>query len=229
MKKRNTVAVCASGLVLVLALSGVVAATAQSNKGNVAGTSGLTGTIQMDGQTYVYSDGGWLTQADYHAKHLNDKVPAMWGVDEFATWMEQQHAENQKLADSGDVSFSYKPNGENGDSELRAWTQADVDMQYAQWQEQLKQMKEGYQYTKPIILDDGAILAGCMSPDVGESVSTPGSTVITLPDGSTVELGVFDTAKEATEAVKQYLQQQVTDGKLTQLQADTILKIGAVE
>ncbi|MEG2678334.1 MAG: hypothetical protein RR949_00255 [Oscillospiraceae bacterium] len=229
MKKRKTVAICASGLVLALALSGVVAVAAQSKKGNEADTSGLTGTMQMDGQSYVYSDGGWLTQVDYQAKHPNDKASVMWGVDEFATWMEQQRAENQKLADSGDVSFYYKTSGENSDGALRAWTQADVDTQYAQWQEQLKQMQQGYQYTKPITLDNGAVLAGCMSPDVGESVSTPGSTVITLPDGSTVDLGTFDTAKEATEAVKQYLQQQVADGKLTQLQADTTLKNGAVE
>lgn len=67
-----------------------------------------------------------------------DSQLEFWKVDEFESWMEQQHEENQRLADSHDKSFYGK--GANGDYYCREWTQADVDALYNQWQEQLSLM-----------------------------------------------------------------------------------------
>ncbi len=67
-----------------------------------------------------------------------DSQLEFWKVDEFESWMEQQHKENQRLADSHDKSFYGK--GANGDYYCREWTQADVDALYNQWQEQLSLM-----------------------------------------------------------------------------------------
>lgn len=236
MKKRKAVAICASCLVLTLALSSVAAVAAQNNNGranpaniNAAELGTLTGTMQMDGQSWVYRDGSWSTEQEYQPAHPNgDSSCEFWNVDEFAAWVEQQRTENQKLADSSDMSFYYKPAGKNSDGAFRAWTQDDVNAQYAQWQEQLKQMEQGYQYTKPIILDNGAFLAGTFEPNP-ESATALGSTVITLPDNSEIDLGHFDTANQATNAVKEHLDQQVKAGKLTQSEANQIVKNGSIE
>ena len=59
--------------------------------------------------------------------------------------------------------------------------------------------------------------------------SAPGSTLITLPDGSTVDLGHFDTADAATKAVQEYLEQQVSSGNMTQAEADNLLDNGSIE
>lgn len=158
-----------------------------------------------------------------------DSQLEFWKVDEFESWMEQQHEENQRLADSHDKSFYGK--GANGDYYCREWTQADVDALYNQWQEQLSLMEQGYHFTKEITLPDGGLLAGAFDPETwnAKPCVSPGSTIITMPDKSTVDLGHFDTAAEARRAVEQYLTQKVKDGLLTQAEADKILANGATE
>lgn len=151
-----------------------------------------------------------------------------WDIDEFEIWMEQQHEENQRLADSHDKSFYDKD--ANGDYYCREWTQEDVDMLYNQWQEQLALMKEGYQFTKQIPFDDDGVISGVFGPEANDPpVSAHGATIITLPNGSTVDLGQFDTTDEAKQAVEEYLSQQVKAGTFTQSEADNILIHGAVE
>ncbi len=151
-----------------------------------------------------------------------------WSIDEFELWMEQQHEENQRLADSHDKSFYDKD--VNGDYYCREWTQEDVDALYTEWQEQLELMKQGYQFTKSIPYSIDGVISGVFGPEANDSpVSAPGATIITLPDGSMVDLGHFDTADEATQAVEQYLTQQVKAGILTQDEADKIFEHGAIE
>jgi hypothetical protein len=151
-----------------------------------------------------------------------------WQADEFEIWMEQQHEENQRLADNHDKSFYDKD--ANGDYYCREWTQEDVDTLYDQWHEQLVLMKEGYQFTKQIPFDDDGVISGVFGPEANDPpVSAHGATIITLPNNSTVDLGHFDTADEAKHAVEEYLSQQVEAGTLTQSEADNILIHGVVE
>lgn len=86
-----------------------------------------------------------------------------WNVDEFETWMDLQREINQQLADNHEQSYYEKDT--NGDYYPREWTQEDVDRLYAEWQEHLELMKQGYQFTKPFICDDGAWLAGAFLPE----------------------------------------------------------------
>ena len=92
-------------------------------------------------------------------------------------------------------------------------------------------MEQGYHFTKEITLPDGGFLAGAFDPETWNAKPgvSPGSTIITMPDKSTVDLGHFDTAEEATQAVKKYLAQQVKAELLTQAEADKILSNAAVE
>jgi hypothetical protein len=149
-----------------------------------------------------------------------------WEIKEYEKWMKQQHAENQKLADSGDKSFYEKD--ADGDYVCRKWTQKDVDDLYAEWQEQLDLMKQGYRFTKPIINSENGSLVGVFDSESSPTTAA-GSTIVTMPDGSTVNLGQFETVEEAKKAVEEYLKQQVTKGVLTQREADTILANGSVE
>lgn len=152
-----------------------------------------------------------------------------WEIDEFEDWMEQQRDQIQKLADNKDKSFYYKD--DNGSYVCREWTQEDVDSLYEDWQEQLALMKEGYHFTKSMELSNGGIISGAFNPETwnAEPASAPGSTIITLPDGSTVDLGHFDTADAATKAVQEYLEQQVLLGNMTQADADDLLNSSSVE
>ena len=152
-----------------------------------------------------------------------------WEIDEFEDWMEQQRDQIQKLADNKDKSFYYKD--DNGSYVCREWTQEDVDSLYEGWQEQLALMKEGYHFTKSMELSNGGIISGAFDPETwnAEPASAPGSTIITLPDGSTVDLGHFDTADAATKAVQEYLEQQVSSGNISQEEADNLLNDGSVE
>ena len=135
---------------------------------------------------------------------------------------------NQRLADNHEKSFYDK--GANGGYYCREWTQEDVDTLYGQWQEQLALMKEGYRFTKQIPFDDECGISGVFGPEADEPpVSASGATIITLPNGSRVDLGHFDTTDEAKHAVEVYLSQQVEAGTLTQSEADNILIHGAVD
>jgi hypothetical protein len=89
--------------------------------------------------------------------------PEFWQADEFESWMEQERAYYQQLADNGEKSFWYK----NADDVYvcREWTQADVDALYATWKEQLDLMRQGYQFTKPIEATDGGLLVGGFQPE----------------------------------------------------------------
>ena len=152
-----------------------------------------------------------------------------WEIDEFEDWMEQQRDQIQKLADNKDKSFYYKD--DNGSYMCREWTQEDVDRLYEGWQEQLALMKEGDHFTKSMELSNGGIISGAFDSETwnAEPASAPGSTIITLPDGSTVDLGHFDTADAAIKAVQEYLEQQVSSGNISQEEADNLLNNGSVE
>ena len=128
-----------------------------------------------------------------------------------------------------DKSFYYKD--DNGSYVCREWTQEDVDSLYEGWQDQLALMKEGYHFTKSMELSNGGIISGAFDPETwnAEPASAPGSTIITLPDGSTVDLGHFDTADAATKAVQEYLEQQVSSGNISQEEADDLLNNGSTE
>jgi len=141
-----------------------------ANKGNV-------GTNVSDG--YVVED----------MPGENNSTLEFWEIVEFEDWMEQQRAENQKLADSGDKSF-YEKNAD-GNYICREWTQKDVDALYAEWQEQLALMKQGYRFTKSIVFSDGSMIVGVFDPETRNELpqTAPGSTIITLPNGSMVDLG----------------------------------------
>ena len=143
--------------------------------------------------------------------------------------MEQQRDQIQKLADNKDKSFYYKD--DNGSYVCREWTQEDVDSLYENWQDQLALMKEGYHFTKSMELSDGSIISGAFDPETWNAApaSAHGSTIITLPDGSIVDLGHFDTADAATKAVQEYLEQQVLLGNISQEEADNLLNNGSVE
>lgn len=181
-------------------------------------------TSSLNAKNVNPSDGGNLVPGDRDSRKIK-----FWEIDEYKDWMKQQYSENQKLADSGDKSFYEKD--AHGTYVCREWTQEDVDVLYAQWQEQLALMKQGYRFTKDIILPDGGALTGVFDPETWNAnpSTAPGSIVITLPNGSTVELGPFDTSKEAAGAVEKYLKQQVAEGKLTQQEADAIWLHGAKE
>lgn len=175
----------------------------------------LAGTL--DGINYIYTDDGgntWMSEAEYQEKnpYVVDELE-FWEIDEFEAWMEQQKTQYQALVDDG----------------APGWTQKDVDELYAVWRNQLDQMKMGYEYMKSIELSDGHTLVGAFEPDTTGVSTSPSSTVITMPDGTTVNLGSFDTPEKAEAAVKKYLDEQVKAGVITQQEAGEILQNSAKE
>ena len=183
---------------------------------------------ELCGQYQLISNANDVVQDALSGGECSDPLE-FWEISEYENWMKTELEKNQKLADSGDVSFYAKDANDN--YICRAWTQADVDLLYEQWQEQLLLMKQGYHFAKTITLPDGGLLTGAFDPETWNAKPSValGSTIITMPDKSTVDLGHFDTAEEATQAVKKYLAQQVKAELLTQAEADKILSNAAVE
>lgn len=108
------------------------------------------------------TNNGLEARADVVPGDKTDSQLEYWEVDEFKSWMEEERAYYQQLADDGDKSFWYK----NADEVYvsREWTQADVDALYATWKEQLDLMQQGHQFTKSIETADGGLLAGKFEP-----------------------------------------------------------------
>ena len=190
-------------------------------------TSGEDQSAPMNISTQVSSD--VIADENCLPGGPSDTQPEYWEIEEFEVWMEQQRDQIQKLADNKDKSFYYKD--DNGSYVCREWTQEDVDSLYESWQDQLALMKEGYHFTKSMELSDGSIISGAFDPETWNAApaSAHGSTIITLPDGSTVDLGHFDTVDAATKAVQEYLEQQVSSGNMTQAEADNLLDNGSIE
>lgn len=188
-KKHFTALALCLALVMVSVGATAVAAYAASNEKDGSNDGAfISGTI--DGVNYIHStDGGntWITDEEYKAKNPDAATPIeFWEITEFEAWMEQERAVNQKRADNGEISFCEK--NEDEIYVMRAWTQEDVDTLYKGWQNQLARMKQGYRYTKTIDLSNGGYLVGEFDPDVSITATAPGSTVITLPNVSEVNL-----------------------------------------
>ena len=115
-------ATAASSLTPNLANSDVPSAQVMSVKNTVTPTSNDNGK------------GNDVVQDALSGGECSDPLE-FWEISEYENWMKTELEKNQKLADSGDVSFYAKDANDN--YICRAWTQADVDLLYEQWQEQL--------------------------------------------------------------------------------------------
>ena len=144
-------ATAASSLTPNLANSDVPSAQVMSVKNTVTPTSNDNGK------------GNDVVQDALSGGECSDPLE-FWEISEYENWMKTELEKNQKLADSGDVSFYAKDANDN--YICRAWTQADVDLLYEQWQEQLLLMKQGYHFAKTITLPDGGLLTGAFDPEI---------------------------------------------------------------
>ena len=104
MKHKSILLGAVLAAVMLLSISGLVFAA------NAADTLPNSKNGDVGEQTCLAPGGKTDSQLEF------------WKVDEFESWMEQQHEENQRLADSHDKSFYGK--GANGDYYCREWTQA---------------------------------------------------------------------------------------------------------
>lgn len=135
----------------ILAVTMLLSISVLSYAANAANTSPNSANDGVDVRADIASGGKTASQLEF------------WEIDEFESWMEQERAYYQQLADNGDKSFWYK----NADEEYacRKWTQADVDALYAAWNEQLDLMQQGYQFIKLIETEEGGLLAGGFEPE----------------------------------------------------------------
>lgn len=145
MKHKPILLGTALAAIMLLSISGLAFAA------NAANTSPNSTNNDVEVRTDLAPGGKTANQLEF------------WKADEFESWMEQERAYYQQLADNGDKSFWYK----NADEEYvcREWTQADVDALYATWDEQLDLMRQGYQFTKIIETLDGSFLVGGFQPE----------------------------------------------------------------
>jgi len=103
-------------------------------------TDGIGVSVSQSGQ-----DGTYLIGIENESM-----VHGFWEIDEFEAWMEAERAANQERVDSGEVCcFAGIVDGD-WVWEERAWTQKDVDALYAEYQDQLAKMKQGYRFSKTL-------------------------------------------------------------------------------
>lgn len=145
MKRKSILLGAVLAAIMLLSISGFAYAATATNT-ELDATSG-----DVDVRTNLAPGGQTASQLEF------------WNVDEFESWMEQERAYYQQLADNGAPSFWYK--NANDVYVCREWTQADVDALYATWKEQLDLMQQGYQFTKSIETEDSGFLAGGFEPE----------------------------------------------------------------
>ena len=145
MKHKSILSGAVLAAIMLLSVSGLPFATSTAD----ASPNSSNGDVK--GQTCLAQGGKTDSQLEF------------WKVDEFESWMEQERAYYQQLADNGEKSFWYK----NADDVYvcREWTQADVDALYATWKEQLDLMRQGYEFTKVIETTDSGLLVGEFDPE----------------------------------------------------------------
>ena len=145
MKHKPILLGTALSVIMLLSISGLAFAA------NATNTSPNSANGDVEVRTDLAPGGKTANQLEF------------WQADEFESWMEQERAYYQQLADNGDKSFWYK----NADEEYvcREWTQADVDALYATWKEQLALIRQGYQFTKAFETADGGSLVGGFLPE----------------------------------------------------------------
>ncbi|MGG6310094.1 M56 family metallopeptidase [Paenibacillus macerans] len=165
------------------------------------------------GETRISADGGktWTSQQEYDKAYPKHEV-VWWTYDEYKAWLEEEKKSLPSIIGS---------KGWNPSDGWYVWTQEKVDETIAMYERTLEDIKNGVMVSKTVDGKDDLVI----SSGLGEiEPTTSYSMVIDDGNGNTVNFGPYDTEEQLLAELKPYCEQQVKDGKMTQAEADEILK-----
>lgn len=166
---------------------------------------------------YEYSnDNGatWISETDYNAMYPQDEI-VYWTYDEYKNWLDEYSSRIQ-----GYVGSDVKYKDRNGN--WVKWTQERVDTIIQRENEILDSIKNGAKVSKTINGDDSITMIGDVpSP---ENIGISYGAAITEENGEVSDLGTFSSEEGRLAAVKQYCEQQVRAGRISQSEANEIIK-----
>lgn len=217
--KKTTISALVVALCLVGGVTTAFATSATTNTDSNINTG--MGTVMTrkisDDSPYQYSiDNGasWISEADYNAMYPQDKV-VWWTYDEYKSWLEEYSSRLQDYIGSG---VKYKDKNGN----WVEWTQEHVNATIQRENEILESIKNGAKVSKTVNGDDGIAMVG--NSPTSENIGVSYGATVTDRNGEIFDLGSFSSKEERLQAVKQYCKEQVQSGKMSQDEADTLIK-----
>lgn len=175
-----------------------------------------------DGKTYYSFDDGKtfepLTDAEFEARFPTPDIE-WWTYDEYKAWLEQEKVQLQSIIGETD-----RINGKEF-----TWTQEEIDKTIAMYEETLEDIKNGILYSKSV---DGQeeVIVSFNPADVAIGTSTNAKELcVKLDNGTEKTFGPYETDEELLDAVTAYCDEQVRQGKLSQSEADELIRAAQPE
>ena len=159
-------------------------------------------------------DSTWISETDYNAMYPQDEI-VYWTYDEYKNWLEEYSSRIQSYVGS-DVKYKDR------DGNWVEWTQEHVDTIIQRENEILDSIKNGAKISKTINGDDNIVMM--VNAPTSESIGVSYGAAITEQDGEIFDLGAFSSEEERLAAVRQYYEQQVKAGKISQIEANEIIE-----
>lgn len=166
------------------------------------------------GKTRFSADGGktWMSEQEYDKAYPTPEV-VWWTYDEYKAWLEEEKKSLPSIIGS---------KGWNPRDGWYVWTQEKVDETIAMYERTLEDIKHGVKVSKTVDGKDDLVISSGLG-EIDEP-TTSYSMVIDDGNGNTVNFGPYDTQEQLLAEIKPYCEKQVKDGKMTQAEADEILR-----
>lgn len=215
--KKTSFTAFAAALLLVGSIT-TVFATSSSTQADDDNT--MTGTVMAQkigaNAPYQYSiDNGttWISEDEYNDMYPQDDI-VWWTYDEYKAWIDEQKVELPKLIGT-DNKYSK-------DGTWVRFTEQSVDEIIHRYENILEEIKNGAKLSKTVNGDDS--IAMISTPPKDGDISVSYGVSIVAENSSIVDLGTFSSKEEQLTAVKQYCTEQVNTGKMSQTEADRLIK-----
>lgn len=176
--------------------------------------SGVMSYDDADGDTWYSEDNGatWLTETQFSQKHPTP-VYEWWTYDEYKAWLAKEKETLQEMADtSAEIETS---------AGKYVWTQELTDETIAQYEKILEDIKNGWLISKSVNGDTN----GMASYHPNDIATTTGyEFTYETESGEQIHIGPFESKSEYDAALKEFCAKLVVEGKMTQSEANAILK-----
>lgn len=163
---------------------------------------------------YSIDDGAtWISEDEYNTMYPKDDI-VWWTYDEYKAWIDEQKVELPKLIGTDNKYLK--------DGIWVRFTQQSVDESIRQYEDLLEEIKNGAKLSKTVNGDDSISIIST-PPKEGDIGVSYGVSIV-AENGSVVDLGAFSSKEEQLVAVKRYCTEQVNTGKMSQTEADQLIK-----
>ena len=153
--------------------------------------------VRQNGNSVEQSYDNGVTWENYAYKETHD----FFTYDEYAEWVKAEKEAIRKLVEAGE------------------WTQKQADEVVSHYNEVLSKIKDGLMVSKRKDYNEDQVLFS-----LPEGMHTTGYQTVVYGGGTFKNFGPFETKEELYNALKEYSDDQVASGIMTQANANDLLK-----